>query len=124
MYTSALNLNVQTRAQFNLFSLSSHHDCRQSQMRQLFLWLIFFLMVLCPLCRKNLPGTDRRGLAVHQSGTSCRKKKGGLANILKKKAKLQQPKTTQVPEVLPVAGHSNFSAESDVCSHILVFCTN
>ena len=58
-------------------------------------------MVLCPRCRKDLPGTDARGLSIHQAGPSCKKKSGGFANALKKKALLLKPKKVQAPGLLP-----------------------
>ena len=49
-------------------------------------------MVPCPICRKNLPGTDKQGLTVHQAGPSCKKKSGSLADSLKRQAVLKSTK--------------------------------
>ena len=61
-------------------------------MRLCELFCVFILMVLCPRCRKSLPGTDTRGLAVHQAGPSCKKKSGSLGDSLKRQAVLKSTK--------------------------------
>jgi hypothetical protein len=89
-------------------------------MRLLSLYFVFIIMVLCPRCRKDLPGTDARGLSIHQAGPSCKKKSGGLANVLKQKALLRKPKKVQILGLLPDSTSTshprmtNSEAESNV----------